>query len=239
MDHAITINPPFFEIGPKTYMWGEAIVDLARAADVLGRRYRVQVILTPQAVDIAAVAAAVDDVLVFAQHVDAGPPGRGIGATLPEAVKAAGARGVLLNHVERRLSRDDLAHTMERARDVGLATLVCADDERDAVEIARLGPTAMIVEDPRLIGGGTRVGSGPAAIGMINDAIRRVDPAIRVLHAAAIKGPSDVHDVIAAGAEGTGATSAIFTAVDPTATLELMLGAVRDAWDRTHAKETP
>ncbi len=160
MDHGITISPPFFEIGPKAYMWGQEIVALARAAETLGRRYGVQVILTPQAVDIAPVAAAVEDVLVFAQHMDAMPPGRGIGATLPEAVKAAGARGVLLNHVERRLARDELARTMARARDVGLATLVCADDERDAVEVAGLGPTAMIVEEPTLIGGGTRDDAG-------------------------------------------------------------------------------
>jgi triosephosphate isomerase len=219
-------------------MWGREIVDLARAADALGRRYRVQVILTPQAVDIAQVAAEVEGVLVFAQHMDSLPPGRGIGTTLPEAVRAAGARGVLLNHVERRLSRDELARTIERAHEVGLATLVCADDERDAVEVAGLGPTGIIVEEPTLIGGGTRDDAGGTAITAVNEAIWRVNPSIRVLHGAGIKGPSDVYDVITAGAQGTGATSAIFTAANPVATLELMLEAVREAWDRTHPEET-
>jgi len=40
--------------------------------------------------------------------------------------------------------------------------------------------------------------------------------------------------VIAAGAQGTGSSSAIFTANDPKAMLESMIRAVREAWDLTH-----
>ncbi len=117
----------------------------------------VQVIFTPQHVDIPVIAAEVPEILVFAQHIDALEPGRGVGSVLPEAVKAAGAAGVLLNHAERRLDRDLLARTMARAREVGLATMVCADDARDAAGIASLRPDVIIVEDPDLIG----VGSSP------------------------------------------------------------------------------
>ena len=38
----------------------------------------------------------------------------------------------------------------------------------------------------------------------------------------------------AAGAQGAGSSSAIFTAPDPAAMLEAMIRAMRDAWDRTH-----
>jgi triosephosphate isomerase (TIM) len=229
----LEITPPFFEVGPKAYAWGAAMVDLAKRADALSRAYDVRVIVTPQYVDIPAVAQAVERVMVFAQHMDALPPGRGVGSVLPEAVKAAGAHGVLLNHVERRLSRVELAETMRRADEVGLATMVCADDVDHAVAIARLSPDVIIVESPDLIAGGRR-DDGRGAIAATDEAIRQVDPSIRVLHGAGINGPKDVYDATAAGARGAGSSSAIFTAPDPAAMLEAMIKAMRDAWDSTH-----
>jgi triosephosphate isomerase (TIM) len=234
MRPGLEITPPFFEIGPKAYMYGRDLVELARRADALSRTYGVQVIITPQYVDIPAVAQAVERVVVFAQHMDSLTPGRGVGSVLPEAVKAAGAQGVLLNHVEKRLSRPELARTMRRAGEVGLATMVCADDVRDAVSIAELAPDVIIVEAPDLIAGGTRDEGSGAAIAEANEAIRRVDPTIRVLQGAGINGPQDVYDVTAAGAQGAGSSSAVFTASDPAAMLEAMVGAMREAWNSTH-----
>jgi triosephosphate isomerase len=169
--------------------------------------------------------------------MDALGSGRGIGAVLPEAIRDAGAEGVLLSHVERRLSRDVLERTMARAQSVGLATMVCADDAVDAISIAHLGPTILIVEEPLMIAGGTRDEAARRSIHATNEAIRAVDPSIRVLHGAGINGPADVYDVIASGADGTGSSSAIFTAPDPGAMLESMLHAVRAAWDARHSTE--
>ena len=234
MYRGIEITPPFFEIGPKAYAFGRDVVEIARRADALSNAYGVQSIITPQHVDIAAVAGAVRSVLVFAQHMDPLERGRGVGSVLPEAVRAAGAVGVLLNHVEKRLPRDVLAETIRRADEVGLATMVCADDVRDAVSIAELRPNVIIVESPILIAGGRRDGDERQAIAATNQAIWRVDPAIRVLHGAGITGARDVYDVVAAGAQGTGSSSAIFCAADPAAMLEGMIRSVREAWDSTH-----
>jgi triosephosphate isomerase (TIM) len=230
----LEIAPPFFEIGPKAYTYGPELLELARRADALSRTYDVQIIITPQYVDIPVIAQAVDRLLVFAQHMDALRPGRGVGSVLPEAVKAAGADGVLLNHVERRLTPSELAVTMERAREVGLATMVCADDVRDAVAIADLSPDVIIVEAPELIAGGRRGEGSRAAIAAANEAIWRVDPSVRVLHGAGINGPQDVYDVTAAGAQGSGSSSAVFTAPDPAAMLEAMVSALRGSWDSIH-----
>lgn len=234
MDREFEITPPFFEIGPKAYAYGRQLVDLARRADALSRAFDVQVIVTPQAVDVPLAAAAVERVLVFAQHMDSLRPGRGVGSVLPEAVRAAGARGVLLNHVERRLSRPELARTIRRADEVGLATMVCADDVADAVSIAEMAPNVIIVEAPILIAGGRRDSADREAIASTNAAIWQVNPAIRVLHGAGISTAQDVYEVIAAGAQATGSSSAIFTASDPAAMLEAMIKAVRDAWNEAH-----
>ncbi len=234
MRTGLEIAPPFFEIGPKAYSYGPELLELARRADALSRAYDVRIIITPQYVDIPVIAEAVDEILVFAQHMDALPPGRGVGSVLPEAVRAAGAKGVLLNHVERRLSRSALARTMRRADEVGLATMVCADDVEDAVSIAGLSPDVIIVEAPDLIAGGRRDEDSRKAVSAANAAIWRVDPSIRVLHGAGINNAQDVYDVTAAGAQGTGSSSAIFTAPDPAVMLEEMISSVRDAWNNTH-----
>ena len=234
MQPGLQITPPFFEVGPKAYSWGAELLELARRAEALSDTYRVQIIVTPQYVDIPAVAQAVDRVMVFAQHMDALVPGRGVGSVLPEAIKAAGAHGVLLNHVERRLSADELRRTMRRADEVGLATMVCADDVRDAVAIAALSPDIIIVESPDLIAGGKRDNDSAGAVAAANEAIWRVDPAIRVLHGAGINGPQDVYDVTCAGAQAAGSSSAIFTAPDPGQMLAAMIKSMREAWDLTH-----
>ncbi len=234
MRSTLELAPPFFEVGPKVYAWGPDVVALARAADRLGAAHDVRIVLTPQYVDIPAVARAVERVLVFAQHMDALRPGRGIGAVLPEAVRAAGAHGVLLNHAERRLSHEELARTMERADEVGLATMVCADDAAQAAVIARLHPHVIIVEEPGMIAGGSRNHGADAAIRAANETIWAIDPEIRVLHGAGIGGPRDVYEVIAAGAQAVGSSSAIFEAADPVAMLESMIRAVRRAWDEVH-----
>ena len=129
-------------------------------------------------------------------------PGRGVGSVLPEAVKAAGADGVLLNHVERRLSVDDWPVPMRRAGEVGLATMVCADDVEDAVAIAELSPDVIIVEAPDLIAGGRRGEGSRAAVAAANAAVRRVDPASASSTARASTVHEDVYDVAAAGAQG-------------------------------------
>ncbi len=230
-----SIDAPFFEVGPKAFLYGRAVVDLARAADRIAERYRVGIILTPQSVDLAAVAREVRFVRVFAQHMDSIPVGRGIGTVLPEAVREAGAVGVLLNHAEKRLTLSEISRTIRRADEVGLATLVCADTPEEAAAVAHLGPNIILAEPPELIGtAGAGVG-GRNYVTKTNEVVRAIDPRIRVLHGAGISGPKDVSDIVALGAEATGCTSAVVKAKDPAAALEAMIRAMREAWDRAHA----
>lgn len=234
MYRGLEITPPFFELGPKGYMFGPEVLRLSIRADELSRDYEVQLIIDPQYVDIPLIARRVERALVFAPHMDPLEPGRGQGAVLPEALRAAGAVGVVLNHVERRLTPEQLALTIRRADQVGLATMVCADDAEGAVTIAELAPNIIVVESPELIGTGAGGERDCAAIADTDRAIWRVNPGIRVLHGAGIGSARDVFDVIAAGAQATGSSSGIFKAPDPEAMLEAMIKAVREAWDARH-----
>ena len=234
MYSGFAIKPPFFEIGPKAYLYDRAVLELARHADAISRKYDVRIIFTPQTIDIRLVVEGTKDLLVFAQHMDALPVGRGVGSVLPEAVKAAGAVGVLLNHVEKRLSMKELEHTIRRADEVGLASMACANDLDEAMPIARMNPNIIIVELPDLIEGGKRAENDPEVVARINTTIRDINPEIRVLHGAGISTGRDVYNIIMAGSQAAGSTSGIIKAPDPFAMLEEMIRAEREAWDQIH-----
>ncbi len=230
----LKLTPPFFEIGPKAYLYGKAAVRLAQQAEAAGQKYDVRIIFTPQSVDLRLVAESTKTLLVFAQHMDSLPVGRGVGSVLPEAVKEAGAVGVLLNHVEKRLSVDEVERAIRRADAVGLASMVCADDLEQAMEFARMEPNIIIVESPALIGGGKRAENDRESVAHINRTIWEINAGIRVLHGAGINNERDVYDIIAAGSQAAGSTSGIIKAADPFAMLDRMIHAVREAWDITH-----
>jgi triosephosphate isomerase len=229
------LSPPFFELGPKAFLYGRGVLELARAADRIGKRYEVRIIFTPQYVDIPLVARETGYIHVFAQHMDSIRIGRGIGSVLPEALKEAGAVGVLLNHAEKRLSLSEINRTIKRADEVGLATLVCADTPEEAAAIAHLAPNIILAEPPELIGSSQTGVAGRDYVARINELIRSIDPRIRVLHSAGISGPQDVADIVSMGAEATGCTSAVIKAENPVAMLEAMIKAMREAWDKAHS----
>ena len=65
-----TIRTPFFEIGPKSYLYGQDVVDLAIAADKASEKYGVDIIFTTPIISISAVKAATKHIHVFAPHMD-------------------------------------------------------------------------------------------------------------------------------------------------------------------------
>ncbi len=226
------ITPPFFEIGPKAYMYGDDMVSLAKTIDSAAKKYDVNVILTPQYTDIYRIAHSTEKLLVFAQHMDSLEIGRGLGSVLPEAVKAAGAVGVMLNHVEKQLSIAELKACIRRAEGLGLYTIVCADSIAEASAIARLAPDIIVCEPSELIGAG-RPSDEEYVLASIA-AVKDVNPDIQVLQGAGISNGKDVYNVIRAGAEATGTTSGIMKAADKEAMVDEMLGALRRAWDENN-----
>ncbi|MCF0172934.1 MAG: triose-phosphate isomerase [Bacteroidales bacterium] len=226
------IEPPFFEIGPKAYMYGERLLKLAKAADRAAAKYDVRILITPQPSDLYMLAQATENIILVAQHIDPIEVGRGQGSILAEAVKAAGARAVMLNHAEKPISLADMAKAIKRADEVGLVSIVCADSLREAEAVAKLGPNIIVAEPSELIGTGTT--SDEEYVRATTSAIKSVNPDIQVLQAAGIKCGDDVYKVIRAGADATGTTSGVMRAADPEAAMEEMISAVRRAWNETH-----
>ncbi len=107
------------------------------------------------------------------------------------ALVDAGASGVMLNHTERPLTLAALHKTIQRARQVGLTTIVCADTPEEAQAIAHLGPDIILAESPELIGGTTRSDEDNKTIARVNACIADINPAILVMHSAGIKDDTD------------------------------------------------
>lgn len=234
MYQGLKLIPPFFEIGPKAYLYGKEVLSLAKFADELCIKYNVQIIFTPQYVDIPLLARETKNLLIFAQHMDSLEIGRGVGSVLPEAVKAAGAEGVLLNHAEKPLPLEIIHKTIQRGDEVGLASMVCAGSLEEVEVVAKMNPNILLAEPPELIGVGKRGTDDQEAIRKINALVWGINPEILVLHGAGISCGRDVYEIIALGAQATGSTSGIIKAKDPFAMLEEMIRSVREAWNKTH-----
>lgn len=228
----LKLEPPFFEIGPKNYLFGDQILDLARIADEAAAKYDVRVIYTTPYADIRRVAENVKNLKVFAPHMDDIPIGRGLACVLGESLKAAGAVGVMLNHAERPLPSSTLVRTLNRARELGLMSIVCADSMDETRAVAQMHPDLMITEPTELIGTGQAADLSYVKTSV--DAITAIDPNIGILVGGGISNGNDVYNTIMAGADATGSSSGIVKAADPGAMVHEMLQALRQAWDERH-----
>ena len=98
------IRTPYFEIGTKNYIYGDTVLEYALAADAAAEKYDIDVLFITPAVEIRRVVEQTKHLIVLAPYMDTLRPGRGMADILPEALKAAGAAGVVVNHCEKPMS---------------------------------------------------------------------------------------------------------------------------------------
>ena len=131
-----------------------------------------------------------------------------------------------LNHAEHQLTLDVLDAAMRRAREVGLATIVCADSDAQCRAIATMGPDMMICEPTANIGTG-RMDAGDY-ISRTTRIVKDVDPTILVIQAAGVTSGEDVARALAQGADSSGGTSGIVQNPDWRAVLTQMFTAIAE-----------
>lgn len=207
------VRVPFLIVNPKSYLYGEESLALAKAADLAAGETGVQVLFTAPFADLRYIRENTEHVMVTAQHMDSLRPGRGMGHVLPESLKAAGADAVFLNHAENPLTVCELAACINRAKELDMATVVCADSVAEALAIAKLKPGILLCEPTELIGTG-HVADNSYVIEATTK-IREIDPDILVMIASGVSTAEDVYNVIKLGADGTGSTSGILKAPNP------------------------
>ncbi len=225
------IRTPYFEIGTKNYIYGDTVLEYAKAADAAAEKYDIDVLFITPAVEIRRVVENTKHLIVLAPYMDTLRPGRGMADILPEALRAAGAEGVVVNHCEKPMSIPQIKATIDRARELDMLVFACADTIAEAKAIAQLHPDIINPEPSELIGG---TGGGVSDMGFVMESIRSIKaiyPDILVEQAAGITNGQQVYDFIMAGSEAAGAASGIMKAADPIAMIDEMIAATRRAAD--------
>ncbi|HBR03699.1 MAG TPA: triose-phosphate isomerase [Ruminiclostridium sp.] len=225
------IRTPYFEIGTKNYIWGDKVLEYAKAADAAAQKYDIDVLFITPAVEIRRIAENTKNLIVLAPYMDTLRPGRGMADILPEALKAAGAKGVVVNHCEKPMSLPAIKATIDRAKELDFLVFACADTIAEAKAIAQLHPDIINPEPSELIGG---TDGGVSDMGYVMESIKVIKaiyPDIMVEQAAGITNGQQVYDFIMAGSEAAGAASGIMNAKDPLAMIDEMIAATRRAAD--------
>lgn len=224
-----TIRTPFFETSVKNYIYGDAVLRFAQAVNEAAKRYNVDALFIAPYTDIRRIREHCDRLIILAPYMDTLRPGRGMADVLPEAVKAAGAQGVVINHCERPMTLAAIRQTIERANELDMLSFCCADTVAEARAIAHLHPDILNPEPTELIGSGQA--SDMRYVKEVIDAIAAIDPRILVEQAAGITTAQQIYDFIMAGSQAAGSASGILKAPDPYALLDEMVAAVRRAKD--------
>lgn len=201
----------------KTYekSTGEKAVSLAKMCEKVANETGKEVVVAVQAADIHRVSQAVK-IPVFAEHVDASGQGQSTGRVTIESAKEAGASGTLVNHSERRIKNDQIELVVNKAKELGMTTIVCANDPDIAGELNKLNPDYVAVEPPELIGGDISVSSAQPDV--IEKSVQNVcggEKCEKVIVGAGIKSKEDVSKAIELGSIGVLVASGIVKAEDP------------------------
>ena len=218
------LRVPYFGVNPKSYVYGDQVLAIAKHADMLAEKYDIDVLFTAQLIDIPRIKAETKHLILCAQHMDGIVPGRGMGHVLPEALKAAGVEAVILNHAEKPLTLSQLVKAVKRAKELDLIVTVCADSIEECRAIATLHPDVMICEETSHIG--TGVTSDMEYMVSTREAIHEISPETIVVQGAGIKSYDDVYRAIKAGSGSGGGTSGIVAAPDPNKVMDEMVAAI-------------
>ena len=215
---------PFLIVNPKSYLYGEKSLELAKAADKTAKETGLQIYFTCPYADIRLIKEDPENLIVCAQSMDSLTPGRGMGHVLPESLKEAGAEAVFLNHAENQKTVSELYATIKRAKELGMITIVCADSTVEAKAVACMDPDIVLAEPTDLIGTG-KVADDSYTIETVKG-LHEVNPDVLVMIASGVSTAEDCYNVVKLGADGTGATSGILNAPSPAQRIQEMAEAI-------------
>ena len=208
------LQTPMIIVNFKTYLesTGANALSLAKQAEKASKETGACIVVAPQPVDLAKIAAAVE-IPVFAQHIDPIKPGSSTGHILAESVKEAGAVGTLINHSERQLRLIDIEATIALCREKGLTSCVCANNPAVSAAVAAMQPDITSMEPPELIGSGISVSKAkPEVVSDTVNLVHKINPKMTILCGAGISTAEDVSIALKLGTRGVLVASGIVKA---------------------------
>ena len=218
------MQSPFLIVNPKSYLYGNESLKLAKAADQAAKDTGLPIIFTCPYADVRMIRENTENIIVCVQSMDPLTPGRGMGHVLPESLKEAGADAVFLNHAENPKTLSDLYACIRRAAELDMTSIVCADSITEAKAVACMNPDVVLAEPTDLIGTG-QVADDAYTMEAI-DQVRKVNPDVLVVVASGVSTTEDCYNMIRLGADGTGGTSGILNAPSPAVRIREMAEAI-------------
>lgn len=209
----------------KTYdqATGEASLRLAKICSEVSQETGIKIIPIVQTADIWRLVS--QGLEVWAQSADAIDFGAHTGHILPEAVLAAGAKGFLLNHSEKKLSQLELEKILTKLKIKNVQTLVCVEGIDETMAIIGFQPTFLAYEPPELIGGQISVSQAKPEI--ISEFVAKI-AGVPILVGAGIHTPQDVQKALELGAKGILVSSGVILAPNPKEVLLNLAGGFKN-----------
>lgn len=201
----------------KTYENGSGAkaVLMAKITADISKETGVKIISVVQPMDIKEISSVVTTE-IWSQKIDPVDFGAHTGSILAESVVEDGAFGTILNHSEGRFSNfEELTRAHDRAREVGLKTLIFAKDLAELEQISSLRPDYISYEPPSLIGS-KDISVATAEPEIIAKAVLiSKKSGIPLIVGAGVHSAQDVKICLELGALGIAVASDVMNAVDP------------------------
>lgn len=193
---------------------GDGSVRLALAMKRVSDTLDVEMIAAPPT-PMLALLAAKTRIAVYSQSVSSTSGDKSTGAVLPEAVRAAGGTGTILNHSESKRSVSELQKLVPRLVSMGMGVCLCAETPQEATDLGSLGPRYVAIEPPELIGSGVAVSKAkPELVENTVTALRESGYGGKVLCGAGIVSGEDVAKAVELGVDGVLVASSVVKAPD-------------------------
>ena len=205
----------------KTYEsgTGDKALAMSKIVEEVSHTTGVKIIPAVQASDIKEIATSAG-IEIWAQKIDPVAFGAHTGSVLPESVIEDGALGTFLNHSEGRFPDfETLSKAHDRAKEVGLKTLIFAKDLDELEKVSSLNPDYISYEPPALIGS-KDVSVATAEPEIIAKAAQiSKQSGIPLIVGAGVHSAQDVKKCLELGAVGVAVASDIMNAENPRAEL--------------------
>ncbi len=211
------MDTPIVILNYKTYLEssGMKALDLAHDLESAASESGITMVAAPQAADIYRISQETS-IPIFAQHIDPIAPGGHTGSSLINTLIDAGVSGSLINHSEQRMKLADIDEVVKLCKQNDIESCVCTNNIDTSKAIAALGPTAVAVEPPELIGTGIPVSQAQPEV--VEDSVKEVksiDKKVKVLCGAGITTGDDMKAAMDLGADGVLLASGIIKAESP------------------------
>ena len=213
----IIMDTPIVILNYKTYLESSGLnaLNIAHDLESAANESGIKMVAAPQAADIYRISEETS-LPIFAQHIDPISPGGHTGSNLINTLIEAGISGSLINHSENRMKLADIDEVIKLCKQYEIESCVCTNNIETSKAVAAIGPVAVAVEPPELIGTGIPVSQAqPEVVEDTVKEVKAINKKVKVLCGAGITTGDDMKAAMDLGADGVLLASGIIKAENP------------------------